>query len=244
MGFALVWLLQGPYACWQWFLSAPLPRSLHYLLTSPSLAARIPAWLVARFTVQLREAGTAVSIRLILPLFSPFQLPASSLMPCTEWSSLGLCLPKPAHLRHHREPSSPPHVLSPRREMNRPPISPVSPVLQQQLLRCFLPVSQAGSPDSKSSSILETQTIYKEQRLCNKDCGTGKESSICLYFGALRLSIPTGPSSSLKPFPHPLCSLFMFTCCPINSPFSCAPAVALSSDHCTGAINPLDCIRL
>lgn len=224
-----------------------------YQLPFPTLCVACPplhAWLLASLPgswlaslSKLREAGTAVSIHLILLLFSPLQLPASSLMPCPEWSSLRLCLPKPARLLCGGEPSSPPHAPSPWCEMNCPPISPASPILQQQLLRCFLPVSQAGSPDSRSSSILESQMIYKEQRLhATKTAAQGRKVQYVFILG--QLSIPTGPSSSLKPFPHPLCSLFMFTCYPINSPFSCAPAVALSSDHCTRAINPLDCIRL
>lgn len=178
--------------------------------------------------------------------FLPLQLPAFSLMPCTEaWSSLRLCLPKPAHLQYHREPSSPPHTPSPQHEMDGLLISPRKPrppAAAAKMLPACIPGWEPKQPEQQRFG--ESNDIQRAEAACNKDCGTGKESSIRLYFGALRLSVPTGPSSSLKPLPYPLCFLFTFTCYPINSPFSCAPAVALSSDHCTGAINPLDCIRL
>ena len=235
MGFALVWLFQGPCACWKTFLSTPLPHSLHCLPTSPCPAVHIPAWLLASFTVQLGEAGMAVSIHLILFLFLPLWLPSSeqsqTLPPQTS--------PSPA-LKGGFLPSTHPTAWD--ESSADKPCKPRPPAAAAKMLAaCILgwePQQQEQQHFGESNDTQRAETV------CNKDCGRGKESSIRLYFGALQLSIPTGPSSSLKSFPPPLCSLFMFTCYPINSPFSCAPAMVLSSDHCTGAINPLDCIRL
>lgn len=144
-----------------------------------------------------------------VPLHSPakkgksshFHPPDSALFPFSSSQPPALCparsgavrlrLPIPAHLQHHREPSSPPHTLSLWHKMNRLLISPISPILQHHLLRCLLPVSQAESLNSKSSSILDSQTIYKEQRLCaTKTAAQGRKVQYVFILGLYGSAFP------------------------------------------------------
>lgn len=82
-------------------------------------------------------------------------------------------------------------VPSPWHEMNHPPTAPVSPVLQQQLLGCFPPVSQAGSTTAKSSSILESQATHKEQRLCaTKTAAQGRKVQYVFILGLYSSAFP------------------------------------------------------
>lgn len=228
---ALFWHFQGPCACWMWFLSVLLPHILLCLLTSLCLTAPIPAWLTAHCPVQLTQTGLDVSSCLIKHLFSTISISQAPVL-CPETSGV---------VSGSASPQQPICTILGM-------ISPCCPHgtrwTQQQLLGCFLPASQAGNMTARTAAFWRVKQKHKEQDSVQQRLRHREGKFVCLYFGALQLRIPTSPSSSLKPFPHPLCSLFMFTCYPINSPFSCAPAVALSSDNCTGAINPLDCIQL
>lgn len=245
MGFALFQHFQGPCTCWTCILSVLLP---HFALSALFSVPHCSHPCLAHGSLHCPAKRSRVGC-FHLPdyaSFSPRLSVSQAPVLCPETSGVVSGSASPQQPIPTVSGSLPPLCMpSPWQEMNHPPTAPTSPVLQQQLLGCFLPVSLAGSTTARAAAFWRVKQYTKSREaLCNKDCGTGKESSIRLYFGALQLCIPTGPFSSLKPFPHPLCSLFMFTCYPINSPFSCAPAVALSSDHCTGAINPLDCIQL
>lgn len=229
----------GPCECWGWFQAALFSSTLSVCLSMS--AGRTPLWLKARFTSsQERQRRLFPSAYFCLFLSFPVSQHPDV---CPAWSWAASDSARSDQTIHgivgNLSPCYTPRLSG---EKWITYGEPLKPFLQQQLLGCFLPVSQAGSPYSNSSSVLENQTVYEEQRLCATK-GAAQRRKVQYVF-ILGLSIPTDPSSSPKPYPYPLCSLFMLTFYPINSPFRRAPAVSLSSDHCSGAINPLDCIRL
>lgn len=179
MGFALRWHFQGPCACWMWLLSALHPHTLCCLLTSLCLTAPIPAWLMAHCTVQLRQGQLFPSASLFLSFsLSPSPRLQFYALRLVEWSQA---------LPSHSSPSLPSQgalLPSPWHEMNQPPTAPLSPVLQQQLLGCFLPASQAGNTTARAAAFWRVKRQHKEQRLCaTKTAAQGRKVQYVFILG-------------------------------------------------------------